>query len=64
MASQEEFFIASRRYEVGELVSIQGRMYEVIAIILSGNHIIPGSNVLEITLEEYINRKVEERLSE
>ena len=60
MASQEQFFIASRRYEVGELISIQGRMYEAIAIILSGSRINVGTNVREITLAEYINRKVEE----
>ena len=60
MSSSEDFFVASRRYEVGELVSIQGRMYEVISIILTGGQIIPGSNVQEITLEQYINRKVEE----
>ena len=60
LAPTEQFFVASRRYEVGELVSIQGRMYEVISIILAGGQIIPGSNVQEITLEQYINRKVEE----
>ncbi|MBR3185326.1 MAG: hypothetical protein IKF48_04230 [Oscillospiraceae bacterium] len=60
MASQEEFFIASRKYNVGELISIQGRMYEVISIILAGGKINPGSNVREITLEQYINKKVEE----
>lgn len=60
MSSQEEFFIASRKYVPGELISIQGRMYEVISIILAGGKINPGSNVQEITLEQYINRKVEE----
>lgn len=60
LAPTEQFFVASRRYEVGELVSVQGRMYEVISIILAGGNIIPGSNVLEITLEQYINKKVEE----
>ena len=64
MASQEEFFIASRKYNVGELISIQGRMYEVISIILAGGNINPGSNVHEITLEQYINRKVEEATSQ
>lgn len=60
MASQEEFFIASRKYEPGELISIQGRMYEATAIILAGSKIIPDSNVKEVTLEQYINNKVEE----
>ena len=60
MASQEEFFVASRRYTPGELVSVQGRMYEVISIILPGGTINPGTNVREITLEQYINKKVEE----
>jgi len=58
MASTEDFFIASRRYEVGELINIQGRMYEVISIILSGSTIIPDTNVKEITLEQYINKKI------
>ena len=56
----EDFFVASRKYEIGELVSIQGRLYEVISIILAGSTINPGTNVREITLEEYINKKVEE----
>lgn len=64
MASTEDFFIATRRYDIGELVNIQGRMYEVTAIILNGSHINPGSNCKEITLEEYINNKVEERLAQ
>lgn len=60
MASQEEFFIASRKYEPGELISIQGRMYEATSIILAGSKIIPDSNVREVTLEQYINKKVQE----
>lgn len=60
MASQEEFFIASRKYEPGELISIQGRMYEATTIILAGSKIIPDSNVKEVTLEQYINKKVQE----
>ena len=63
MSSKEDYFVASRKYNVGELISIQGRMYEVTSIILSGANINPGSNCVEITLEEYINRKVEERLA-
>ena len=60
LSPTEQFFVASRKYEVGELISIQGRMYEVIALILSGSNINPGTNVQEITLEQYINKKVEE----
>lgn len=64
MASKEDFFIASRRYDVGELISIQGRMYEVTSIILPESKINPGSNCVEITLEQFINKKVEERLAQ
>lgn len=60
MASKEDFFVASRKYLPGELISIQGRMYEVTSIILPESHINPGNNCKEITLEEYINKKVEE----
>lgn len=60
MSSKEEIFVASRKYTPGELISIQGRMYEVISIILPDAKINPGTNVKEITLEEYINKKVEE----
>lgn len=60
MASQEQFFIASRKYLPGELISIQNRMYEVTSIILPEGRINPGSNVRELTLEQYINKKVEE----
>lgn len=60
LAPTEDQFVASRKYNVGELVSVQGRLYEVISIILAGGTINPGSNVSEITLEEYINKRVEE----
>lgn len=60
MSAQEAFFIASRNYSVGELISVQGRMYEATAVIPDGCKIVPGANCNEITLEQYINRKVEE----
>lgn len=60
MASQEAFFTASRNYQTGELISIQGRMFEATAVIPDGCKIVPGTNCNEITLEQYINRKVEE----
>lgn len=60
MASQEQFFIASRKYLPGELISIQGRMYEVVSIILPEGKITPNTNVRELTLEQYINKKIEE----
>lgn len=60
MSAQEAFFIASRNYSVGELISVQGRMYEVISAIPNGGKIITGSNVVETTLEQYINSRTEE----
>lgn len=60
MASQEEFFTASRNYQTGELISIQGRMFEATTVIPDGCKIVPGTNCTEITLEQYINKKVEE----
>lgn len=60
MASTEEFFTASRNYQTGELISIQGRMFEATAVIPDGCKIDPGMNCNEITLEQYINRKIEE----
>lgn len=63
MASQEQFFIASRKYLPGELISIQGRMYEVVSIILPEGKITPNTNVRELTLEQYINKKIEEATS-
>ena len=60
MSSQEEFFTASRNYQTGELISIQGRMFEATAVIPDGCKIVPGTNCNEITLEQYINRKIEE----
>lgn len=62
MASKEEFFFASRNYQAGELISIQGRMFEATAVIPDGCKIVPGNNAEEITLEQYINKKVEEAL--
>ena len=63
MASKEELFAASRKYEAGELISIQNRMFEATTVVLAGTRIIPGSNVQETTLEQYINKKVEEALA-
>lgn len=60
MSSQEEFFEATRNYSVGELISVQGRMYEVVSAIPNGGKIITGQNVVETTLEEYINKRTEE----
>ena len=60
MASQEEFFTASRNYQTGELISIQGRMFEATTVIPDGCKIVPGTNCTETTLEQYINRKIEE----
>lgn len=64
LSPTEQYYVASRRYEPGELICIQSRMYETITIIFKDSQIIPGSNVNEITLEEYINRKVEEALGQ
>lgn len=60
MSAQESFFIATRNYAEGELVSVQNRMYEVIAAIPNGGKIITGQNVVETTLEEYINKRTGE----
>lgn len=59
MSAQEEFFIATRNYAEGELVSVQNRMYEVIATIPNGGKIIIGQNVVETTLEDYIIKRTE-----
>lgn len=59
MSSQEQFFIASKNYNAGELINIQGRLFEAIAAIPNGGKIIVGQNVQETTLEEYINSRTE-----
>lgn len=64
MSSQEQFFLATRNYSAGELISIQGRMYEATAMIPDGCRIVPGQNAEETTLEAYINKKVEEKFNE
>ncbi len=56
----EVFELASRRYAVGELIENGSELYETISIIPAGSKLIPGSNIRKITLEEYVNRKVEE----
>jgi len=63
LSQTEEFFIATRNYEIGELVSIQGRMFEATSVIPSGCKIVVGSNAVETTLEQYINKKVEEGIN-
>ena len=56
----ESYELASRRYDVGELIEGQGEMLEVISIIPAGAKLILGSNVRAITLEEYIKKQIEE----
>ena len=63
MSAQEQFFTATKNYEAGELISIQGRMYEATSVIPSGCSIVVGQNVVETTLEQYINKMVEARLN-
>lgn len=60
LGPQEQFFEATRNYEVGELISIQGRLYEVISPIPFGGSIIVGQNVVETTLSDYINSRTED----
>ena len=57
---QEQGMTATRRYAIGSFLSVFGEIYEVISIILNGAQIIPGSNVCESTVAEYINKKSEE----
>lgn len=59
LGPQEQFFEATRNYEVGELITIQGRLYEVIAPIPDGGSITVGQNVVETTLSDYINSRTE-----
>ena len=56
MSSQEQFFLATRNYSAGELISIQGRMYEATAMIPDGCKIVPGQNAEETTQEAHIIR--------
>lgn len=57
---QEQDFTATHRYPIGSFLSVYGEIYEVISIILTGSQIILGSNVRKSTVEEYINKKVED----
>lgn len=56
----ETYELAARRYNVGDLIENGSELYEVISVIPAGSKLIPGSNVKRITLEEYINKKIEE----
>lgn len=59
ISPQEQFFVASRNYAAGELVTVQGRLYEVISPIPAGCSIVIGENVVETTLSDYINTRTE-----
>lgn len=59
LGPQEQFFEASRNYGTGELITIQGRLYEVIAPIPAGGSIIVSQNVVETTLSDYVNSRTE-----
>lgn len=55
----EIYELASRRYDVGELIEGQGEMLEAISIIPAGAKLIPNHNIRKITLEEYIKKTKE-----
>ena len=55
----EQFFVATRDYLKGEIVTVQGRLYEVTNPIAAGCSIIIGQNVEETTLQDYINSRTE-----
>jgi len=55
----EQFYVASRTYYPGDLVTVQSRLYEVTSPIPDGCSIIIGQNVAETTLAEYLNRTEE-----
>lgn len=62
ITDSEDTFVASRRYEAGELVYINGVLYKTKYVILPGTNMVPGVNieVTDINSElERINSEIE-----
>lgn len=62
IAGSENGFVATRNYEAGELVYINGQLYRVNYDILAGTNLIPGNNIeaTDVNAElERINNDIE-----
>lgn len=57
----EAAFVATRDYFVGEFLSVYGKPYEVISPIPDGCSITVGQNVIETTVEHYLDTLKEEK---
>ena len=57
---QEQGFTATRNYPIESFLAVNGMLYEVVAAIPNGGNIITGQNVVQITVQEYINIITEE----
>lgn len=57
---QEENFIATRNYSVGSFIGIYGKLYEVISAIPMHSSIQDKQNVIETTIEHYLDTIKEE----
>ena len=62
IADSETSFVATRDYEAGELIYINGTLYKTKYNILSGTNLIPGNNIEETDISaeiESINSKID-----
>lgn len=57
----EAAFVATRNYLVGEFLSVYGNPYEVISPIPDGCSITIGQNVIETTVEHYLDTLKEDK---
>lgn len=66
IADSETSFVATRDYEAGELIYINGTLYKTKYNILSGTNLIPGNNIEETDINaelESINNKIDSMAS-
>lgn len=57
-------FTATRNYSVGDFISIYGVLYEVISSIPDGCTIIIGQDVIEVSIEYYLEKLKEDNNEE
>ena len=58
LSTLEKDFVATRNYNIGVLIVIENRLFEVISTIPKGSKIIIDENVVETTIEHFINSRI------
>lgn len=64
LSTVEKDFTATKNYVAGDLITIESRLFEVTKSIPNGSKIIVDENVVETTIERYINSKINSEMED